>query len=97
MFKAGRRCEQCSAILPVSHCFEERSNDGQISKAMLTTQAGSFMYRVRLSHLGSEISAECFTRPQYVLRSYRETGSSRVPGREDVIAITECEIHAAVN
>ena len=33
-------------------------------------------------HLGSEISAACRTRPQYVLRSYCEAGSSRFPGIE---------------
>jgi len=33
--------------------------------------------------------AECFTRPQYVLRSYCETGRSRVPGSEDVILYGE--------
>ena len=33
-------------------------------------------------HLGSERSAECRTRPQYELRSYREAGSSRWPGRD---------------
>jgi hypothetical protein len=30
--------------------------------------------------------AECCTRPQYVLRSYWETGKSRLPGSEDVIS-----------
>lgn len=39
----------------------------------------------QLSHLGSDIVAECWTRPQYVLRSYWETGRSRLPGSEDVI------------
>lgn len=34
------------------------------------------------SHLGSAMSAECFTRPQYVLRSWREAGRSLLPGRE---------------
>ena len=34
------------------------------------------------SYLGSEISAEWRTRPQYVLRSYCEVGSSRLPGIE---------------
>ena len=33
-------------------------------------------------HLGSEMFAECMTRPQYVLRSYCEAGSSRLPGSE---------------
>jgi hypothetical protein len=33
-------------------------------------------------HLGSEIFAACRTRPQYVLRSYCEGGSSRLPGRD---------------
>jgi hypothetical protein len=31
------------------------------------------------------MSAECFTRPQYVLRSYWETGRSRFPGRDEVM------------
>ena len=40
------------------------------------------------SHLGSAISADCFTRPQYVLRSYWEAGRSRCPGREaDMVAV----------
>ena len=33
-------------------------------------------------HLGSAISADCWTRPQYVLRSYREAGNSRLPGND---------------
>jgi hypothetical protein len=37
-------------------------------------------------HLGSEIFAACRTRPQYVLRSYWEAGSSRLPGIEDDIS-----------
>ena len=40
------------------------------------------------SHLGSAISADCFTRPQYVLRSYWEAGRSRCPDREaDMVAV----------
>lgn len=42
-----------------------------------------------LSHLGSEMSAAWRTRPQYVLRSYCETGRSRFPGNEDVMAGVE--------
>jgi hypothetical protein len=39
-----------------------------------------------IPHLGSDISAACLTRPQYVLRSYCEIGSSRLPGNEaDII------------
>jgi hypothetical protein len=38
-----------------------------------------------VSHLGSDMLAECCTRPQYVPRSYCETGKSRLPGNEDVI------------
>jgi len=34
------------------------------------------------SHLGSDMSAECFTLPQYVLRSKREAGRSLPPGNE---------------
>ena len=37
------------------------------------------VYRI---YLGSDISAECLTLPQYVLRSYRDTGRSRRPGIE---------------
>jgi hypothetical protein len=33
-------------------------------------------------HLGSEIFAEWRTRPQYVLRSYCDSGNSRLPGKE---------------
>lgn len=41
----------------------------------------------RLSHLGSVRPAVCFTRPQYVLRSYWESGRSLLPGREaDIVA-----------
>ena len=36
-----------------------------------------------ISHLGSDISADCLTRPQYVERSYCDAGRSRAPGRED--------------
>lgn len=42
--------------------------------------------RGKVSHLGSETSAQCRTRPQYVLRSYWDAGKSRVPGNEDVMA-----------
>lgn len=35
-----------------------------------------------VSHLGSVMPAVCLTRPQYVLRSYCESGSSRLPGME---------------
>lgn len=35
------------------------------------------------SHLGSVMPAVCLTRPQYVLRSYCDSGSSRLPGMED--------------
>jgi hypothetical protein len=38
-------------------------------------------------HLGSEISAECRTLPQYVLRSYCEVGSSRLPGSDADIVL----------
>lgn len=34
------------------------------------------------SHLGSVMPAVCLTRPQYVLRSYCDSGSSRLPGSE---------------
>lgn len=34
------------------------------------------------SHLGSVMPVVCLTRPQYVLRSYCDSGSSRLPGRE---------------
>jgi hypothetical protein len=34
------------------------------------------------SHLMSAISAECLTLPQYVDKSYLESGSGRLPGRE---------------
>ena len=33
-------------------------------------------------HLGSAISADCLTRPQYVLKSYFDAGKSRLPGSE---------------
>ena len=40
-----------------------------------------------VSHLGSVMPAVCLTRPQYVLRSYCDSGSSRLPGREaDMLA-----------
>ena len=41
------------------------------------------VYTSSISHLGSDISADCFTRPQYVERSYCDAGRSRVPGREE--------------
>lgn len=34
------------------------------------------------THLGSEMLAQCLTRPQYVLRSNCDSGSSRLPGSE---------------
>lgn len=40
----------------------------------------------QLSHLGSDMLAACCTRPQYVLRSNCETGRSRFPGSDDVMA-----------
>jgi len=43
-----------------------------------------------VSHLGSDMFAECCTRPQYVPRLNCETGRSRLPGSEDVM-LTECE------
>ena len=40
------------------------------------------------SHLGSVMPAVCLTRPQYVPRSYWESGSARPPGREaDMLAM----------
>lgn len=45
-------------------------------------------------YLGSAISADCLTRPQYVERSYGDAGKSRLPGREDVIlSLQELEEH----
>jgi len=41
------------------------------------------------SHLGSDIFAECLTRPQYVERSCCDTGSSRLPGSEADIDATD--------
>jgi hypothetical protein len=35
-----------------------------------------------ISHLGSVMLAVCLTRPQYVLRSYCDSGSSLLPGIE---------------
>lgn len=35
-----------------------------------------------LSYLGSVMVAVCLTRPQYVLRSYCDSGGSRFPGKE---------------
>lgn len=52
---------------------------------VLTTPARKESFVAQLSHLGSDIVADCFTRPQYVLRSYCEVGRSRFPGSEDVI------------
>ena len=37
---------------------------------------------IDFSHLGSDICADCLTRPQYVDRSYCEAGSSRLPSSE---------------
>ena len=54
--------------------------------ALTTTSAQGIVFaHAQLSHLGSDIAAECWTRPQYVLRSYWETGKSRLPGSKDVI------------
>lgn len=40
------------------------------------------------SHLGSVMPAVCLTRPQYVLWSYWESGSSRLPGKEaDMVSL----------
>jgi hypothetical protein len=37
---------------------------------------------VQLTDLGSDISADCLTLPQYVERSYWDVGSSLLPGKE---------------
>lgn len=39
-----------------------------------------------LSHLGSDRSIECLTRPQYVFKSYCDDGKSLLPGRDADIA-----------
>jgi hypothetical protein len=46
---------------------------------------GRYVGRVvrRWVYLMSAISAECLTRPQYVERSYLESGSGREPGNEE--------------
>jgi len=44
----------------------------------------------RGSYRGSQRSALCLTRPQYVLRSWRETGRSRGPGIEEDIVACGC-------
>lgn len=36
----------------------------------------------QLTDLGSAISADCFTLPQYVERSYCDAGGSLLPGSE---------------
>jgi hypothetical protein len=53
--------------------------------ALTTPSIAKEVFVAQLSHLGSEILAECITRPQYVLRSNWEDGRSRLPGSEDVM------------
>lgn len=51
-----------------------------------------------LSHLGSERSILCRTRPQYVFRSYCEDGRSLLPGSEDDMLVgrgTRCPLSIA--
>jgi hypothetical protein len=67
------------------------NNKGAIEKlkvVVLTTPKSRQEIRSvhNVSHLGSEILAECRTRPQYVLRSNCDTGRSRLPGKEDVMS-----------
>lgn len=52
---------------------------------VLTTPSFRVPSNVQLAHLGSDMSAECLTRPMYVLKSYCEAGRSREPGNEDVM------------
>lgn len=49
------------------------------------------------SHLGSVMPAVCLTRPQYVLRSYCDSGSARLPGSEaDMFATRLCDLSQSV-
>src|SRR5277367_948346 len=46
------------------------------------TRPGEVTPLVVNPHLGSAICADCFTRPQYVDKSYWEAGRSRLPGND---------------
>ena len=75
--------------------IEAEINLGVRACTVIAYQAGGytpgasalFSASIERSHLGSVMPAVCLTRPQYVLRSYCESGSARLPGREaDMVA-----------
>src|SRR5277367_4865630 len=51
------------------------------------TRPGEVTPLVVNPHLGSAICADCFTRPQYVDKSYCEAGRSRLPGNDADIEV----------
>src|SRR5271163_4283864 len=56
------------------------------------TRPGEVTPLVVNPHLGSAICADCFTRPQYVDKSYWEAGRSRLPGND-----ADIEMAPAIN
>ncbi len=56
---------------------KERPSKQSVSSLLDTTDS-----HLLSTHRGSVMPAVCFTRPQYVLRSYWDTGRSRPPGSE---------------
>ena len=85
----------CVAHRQPEHCKKRRAlgmAEGQLrsQRSCYSPHPGCATKCIRraMSHLGSEILAECRTRPQYVPRSNWDTGRSRLPGNEDVMSTT---------
>lgn len=93
MLEARRRYEQCPAISS-AHSMTTNQRAGEAQEAKISTLSISAMRlvgesRVRVCpYLGSAMSADCRTRPQYVERSYWDAGKSRFPGNEaDILPV----------
>lgn len=55
--------------------------------------------KLRATHVGSVRPAAWRTRPQYVVKSYCDSGSARIPGSEaDIIPVrsTDCVFHQQI-
>lgn len=64
-----------------------RTSGSEANKEWLLTAIAETIFSITrargwFSHLGSVMPAVCLARPQYVLRSYCDSGNSRLPGRE---------------
>ena len=73
-----------SSKIPREHVLlrqEKRLPNAQIQDRDCWAGPGA-LKPLNFAHLGSVMPAACRTRPQYVLRSYCDSGSSRLPGME---------------